>query len=158
MLAFTIQFSKYGQDNQHINHHTLSRNTIKGNNTPIKRTHQQFGESRPQPPDTHRSAKIHASVTQKKQPQTPRNLTAPVSQARFLRTQQRASTIHSTPYAFHASSPKGIRSTNPLGPACSSNGQCSTFRSTVALERMSKKRRIDDHPCGSIAECSLERR
>jgi hypothetical protein len=30
----------------------MIEHTIQGNNTPIKRTHQQFGESRPQPPTT----------------------------------------------------------------------------------------------------------
>ena len=52
MLASTIQFSKYGQENQPrtTTHHQTrpDRETTH----PSKRTHQQFGESRPQPPTT----------------------------------------------------------------------------------------------------------
>ena len=55
MLASTIQFSKYGQEHQPIVTTHQVEHTIQGNNTPIKRTHQQFGESRPQPPTTPRT-------------------------------------------------------------------------------------------------------
>jgi hypothetical protein len=73
MLASTIQFSKYGQENQPTFTTYQSEHPTQGNNTPgPEHPHQRFGESRPQPPDTHRSAKIHASVTQKKKPQTPK--------------------------------------------------------------------------------------
>jgi len=36
MLASTIQFSKYGQEHRLNHHHLPGKNTLKGNNTPIK--------------------------------------------------------------------------------------------------------------------------
>ncbi len=48
----------------------MTENTIQGNNTPIKRTNQQFGESRPQPPTTPEPSSV--TVTQKNQSTTPK--------------------------------------------------------------------------------------
>jgi hypothetical protein len=69
----------------------MIENTIQGNNTPIKRTHQQFGESRPQPPTT--PEPIQCDRDPEKPDPTPQT-SRPVSRARFLRTQQRASAFH----------------------------------------------------------------
>jgi hypothetical protein len=69
MLASTIQFSKYGQDNQPHHHHTPENPPNRETTHPSMRTHQQFGESRPQPPIT--PTHISVTVTQKKQSQPP---------------------------------------------------------------------------------------
>ncbi len=66
----------------------MIENTIQGNNTPIKRTHQQFGESRPQPPTT--PEPIQCDCDPEKPVHVPNG-----DPARFLRTQQRASAFHS---------------------------------------------------------------
>ena len=51
MLAFTIQFSKYGQEHQPYIHHTPGKDTPTRETThPADTPHQQFGGSRPQPP------------------------------------------------------------------------------------------------------------
>ena len=66
-----------------------------GNNPPRTRhPHQRFGESRPQPPTHPNSQESSVIVTQKNQSTSPRT-SRPVGRARFLRTQQRASTFHS---------------------------------------------------------------
>ncbi len=48
MLASTIQFSKYGQENQPYITTTLGQ-INEGNPHPRRTHHQKFGESRPQP-------------------------------------------------------------------------------------------------------------
>jgi hypothetical protein len=88
MLASTIQFSKYGQDNQPQTTTCQYKHPNQGNNTPNPDTHTnrlvRAG------PSHHTNQSPGQSVTQKKQSQDPYR-----SRARFLRTQQRASAIHS---------------------------------------------------------------
>jgi len=76
--------------------------------------------------------------------------------ARFLRTQQRASVIHIRPTSVpHPQTGAVLTSSH----RCTPNGQCSTVRSTVAQERTSWKRRVDNHTLtGRSCQCSLERR
>jgi hypothetical protein len=120
----------------HLPHQIRSR---RENPPPATNPSRQFGEGWPQPPTTTpRSAKIGERcgfVTQKNRSNP--NTSGP---ARFLRTQQRASTIHPDNLAFHTWAPKSFGSTGLVAGACSSNGQCSTVRSTIAPEHSPGKR------------------
>ena len=101
MLASTIQFSKYGQENRFVFTTTLGSFFAGETNHPQKNHHQEFGESRPQPHSYTRSAKIRCSSDPEKPVQESKG-----SMARFFRTQQRASAFHHTLFTFHARSPE----------------------------------------------------
>src|SRR3954452_1276687 len=92
---------------QNTGRNTSPHPPLPGRRTPCRETthpqdtqHQPFGESRPQPPTT--PTNVDVTVTQKKQSRTPRTPMVLSARARFLRTQQRASMIHSATSAFHA--------------------------------------------------------
>jgi hypothetical protein len=109
MLASTIQFSKYGQENQpHIHHLPIQAPEPGKQHTRSKHPHQRFGESRPQPPDTHRSAKIQCIRDPEEKAPNPQKPEFLLAWARFLRTQQRASMIHSATSTFHALSRRAV--------------------------------------------------
>jgi hypothetical protein len=122
----------------HLPHQIRSR---RENPPPATNPSRQLGEGWPQPPH-HLAPDPHGSercgfVTQKNRSQKPCHQGFP---ARFLRTQQRASTIHPANLAFHTWAPKSFGSTDPVAGACTSNGQCSTVRSTIAPEHSPGKR------------------
>jgi hypothetical protein len=70
MLASTIQFSKYGQENQPQPDTYQEEPQPQGNNTPRARTPSTVYR-RPAPATNHTLTSV--TVTQKKQSQTPRN-------------------------------------------------------------------------------------
>jgi hypothetical protein len=88
-----------------------SRPTTEGKHTPATDPSRRFGEGRPQPHHhtnhNPQGLPVGAASDPEKpeQPETSRP-------ARFLRTQQRASTIHSTPSTFHTHTPKDVSSTS----------------------------------------------
>jgi hypothetical protein len=67
MLASTIQFSKYGQEHQPYITTTLGKHLAGETTHPLKHTHQEFGESRPQPHTytSHTIRKEHVSQCRK---------------------------------------------------------------------------------------------
>jgi hypothetical protein len=89
---------------------TDPRPTTEGKHTPATDPSRRFGEGWPQPHhhtnhDPQRSSA--GAVSDPEKPEQP--VTGP---ARSLRTQQRASTIHSTPSTFHTHPQKGASSTS----------------------------------------------
>ena len=105
--------------------------------------HQRFGEDWPQPhtytnPEIRKDPAVDVVVTQKNRSSSPKgsrpDSSGPNSAPRPFTTRFRP---------FHARLPK--ERLQYLVDLCRSrpNGQCSTFRSIIALERMSRKRRVD---------------
>ena len=116
MLASTIQFSKYGQENQPQPPLT-SNNAHQGKTHPSEHHHPQFGEGRPQPhtytnPEIRKDPAVDAVVTQKNRSnlcyQDWPDSSGPNSAPRRSTPPRSRSTL---------SSPKRISSTSTLGLA-----------------------------------------
>jgi hypothetical protein len=103
----------YSSQNTGRNTNSVSTTTLKqhsaGETTHPQKHHQKkFGESRPQPPTTPTHTSQYGC-----DPEKPVQDSLGV-QARFLRTQQRASTIHSIPSTFHTPEEVVLASAIPL--------------------------------------------
>ena len=154
-VHYTVLKIRAGKPAHH--HHYPRTTPLRGKTHPSEHHHQKFGESRPQPhthtqthtrgpgTDSDPEKSVHHSTTElRPDPSGPNS--AP-----------RRSTPPSTRSTHH---PEGISSTSTHRHSCTSNGQCSTFRSTVAQEQSPWKQRIDNHTPqqGNGCQCSLERR